>query len=130
MTNEMKTDRDKLTFTLSLLKQQKGQFASNDQSDRVVGSRSGDGERDRHMDLHSQKRNLQSWLVHSNMSLANNYETIISKSMARRAKVASVRNLQRCVLVLIEMSEGPHWKHLIPNGLDTVQIRSLFIQSN
>lgn len=56
MTNEMKTDRDKLTFTLSLLKQQKGQFASNDQSDRVVGSRSGDGERDRHMDLHSKKK--------------------------------------------------------------------------
>lgn len=60
----------------------------------------------------------------------NNYETIISKSMAPRAKVASVRNLQRCVLVLIEMSEGPHWKHLIPIGLDTVQIRSLFIESN
>lgn len=34
-----------LTFTFSLLKQQKGQFSSNDQSDTVVGSRSADKER-------------------------------------------------------------------------------------
>lgn len=51
----MNTDRDKLTFTFSLLKQQKGQFASNDQSDRVVGSRSGDEERNQYIDLHLKK---------------------------------------------------------------------------
>lgn len=56
----MKTDRDKLTFTLSLLKQQKGQFASNDQSDRVVGSRSGDGEREINTWTYIQKKETSS----------------------------------------------------------------------
>lgn len=86
-----KTDGDKLTLTFSLLKQQKGQFSSNDQSDTVVGSRS----RDEHRVTH--------WLIQTKSS--SNDLFFLIRSIISRPNVPKSLCLEPAALHF-----SPNWK--------------------